>query len=385
MQGRCSMWIAETTRAARLDTGLRACVLVGVTACGALAGCGREEVHSYRVPKSAETQEAVPSAVARTDSREVNPELPPRGAPTSTNEVVVTWDVPASWKVVPTEQPMRLATYEAFGAEVTVSAFPGAAGGVLSNVNRWRGQIGLAPTDASALASSLIASSVNGVEIATLTLTGSEGQVMLGAIIVPGDGKSWFVKSTTDAAKAAALLPSFESFAKSFRREAAQAAVTANMPATVPTQPTKSPSVGASIEERLARFQPPSHWAIEANSGGIVAAAFGATNASGVARATVTSLANDGGGDLANINRWREQLGLAALADLTLVERVDFGPEAIVVDLTNPDATDRMIAAIVATEQATWFFKLRGSIAAVEAERAPFRDLVRSVGLGLEP
>jgi hypothetical protein len=33
-------------------------------------------------------------------------------------------------------------------AEVTVSAFPGDTGGLLANLNRWRGQIGLEPVQA---------------------------------------------------------------------------------------------------------------------------------------------------------------------------------------------------------------------------------------------
>jgi hypothetical protein len=66
------------------------------------------------------------------------------------------------------------------------------------------------------------------------------------------------------------------------------------------------------IDARLARFTPPSGWTTQVQGGGgIVAASF--TGAGG-ARITATRLANDGGGDLANINRWRGQLGLAPLA-----------------------------------------------------------------------
>lgn len=98
---------------------------------------------------------------------------------------------------------------------------------------------------------------------------------------------------------------------------------------------------------------------------------------------TATSLANDGGGDLANINRWRGQLGLEAMADLAQVKRSQVGPGATAVDLVNDAGTDRMIVAIITVDGATWYFKLRGTVAGVEAERAQFDAFVRAVGLGV--
>lgn len=333
-----------------------------------VVGCDRPEIHSYRVPK--EQQDPAER------SAEVNPELPARAG-----DATVEWTAPADWKSVQTDQPMRLATFDAGGAEVTVTAFPGPVGGNLANVNRWRGQIGLGPVDEAAVAGLLTTSREGATEISLLTLTGEGGKVLLGAIIVPGDGKTWFAKSITDESHAAAIRDGFAAFAKSFRMQGA-ASTAPSAQTSASASPTPSPTSAAAapdIASRLVQFAPPAHWKSEGAGGGIVAAAFSATNDSGGSRITATSLANDGGGDLANINRWRGQLGLAPHADLAAVERSDLVPGLLAVDLRNADGTDRMIAVIVPSDGATWFFKLRGSAAGVEAERTAFAALVRAM------
>ena len=363
-------------------------------------GCGREDVHSYRVAKSVDDSLA---GAGRARPQDINPELPTRAS----DGARVVWDVPGDWKVVQSDQPMRLATYDASGAEVTVAAFPGAVGGMLANVNRWRGQIGLAAIEERELAPLLSSTSDHGTDVATLAMTASDGRVMLAAVVTPGDGQTWFVKSTTDATRAAALRPTFDAFARSFRREGASAPASApvSAPASAPastradqaTTDQNSPPTSANasagapvqamgaIEARLALCAVPATWSAEAQAGGIVTAAFAATNAGGGARVTATSLANDGGGDLANINRWRGQLGLTAMADLAQVKRSPIGPGAMAVDLVNDAGTDRMVVAIITIDGATWFFKLRGTVAGVEAERAQFDAFVRAVGLGVAP
>jgi len=361
-------------------------VAASVLAVAAL-GCDRAEIHSYRVPKSAESASGADALLAGGAGE--NPSLPqrrPSGA--------VSWSVPASWKEVPTTQQFRLATFDAAGVEVSLTAFPGSAGGVLANVNRWRGQIGLDPTDDAGLAQLLTTSREGPTDVSLLSMEGKDGKVMLGAIIVPGDGQTWFlkamfVKATTDAAKADALRADFGAFARSFRLGGTPAGSgddAAAAPASPTTSPTTSPSNdGASIDARLSRFKPPEGWAVESGGGNIVAAAFKATNDGGGARVTATSLGNDGGGDLANINRWRGQLGLPPLADLAAVERSDLVAGLLAVDLRNADGTDRMISVIAPSGGSTWFFKLRGTAAGVEAERAKFAAFVREVAQGGKP
>jgi len=367
-------------------------VLTAAFPLASLPGCDRAEIHSYRVPKSGQAPTGADALLAGG-----------AGATSASSDQAsalgVSWSVPSGWREVPTTQQMRLATFDANGVEVAVTAFPGAVGGTLANVNRWRGQIGLDPIDEAGLGPLLLTSREGPTDVSLLVMEGKDAKVMLGAIIVPGDGQTWFVKAVTDAARANALRGAFGAFCRSFRlgtqaagdgKAAASAKAPPNaQPAPAMQQPvaaSASPAAdGPSITTRLARFKAPEGWALESAGGNIVAAAFKATNDGGGARITATSLGNDGGGDLANINRWRGQLGLAPLAEIAAVERSDLVPGLVTVDLRNPEGTDRMISVIAPAGGSTWFFKMRGTVAGVEAERAKFAAFVREVAQGATP
>jgi hypothetical protein len=118
---------------------------------------------------------------------------------------------------------------------------------------------------------------------------------------------------------------------------------------------------------------------------------------------TVSRLDGAGGGALANINRWRGQIGLPAVAalDEQPMVRVDTasGDAAAIVDLVGEAGTPasagtygqapadqdpiRILAAILPrTDPAeTWFFRMTGPRAAVEAEYDRFVELVSSARL----
>lgn len=338
----------------------------------ALAACEREEIRSYRAPKTAP---AAPRAVA------------PIAVDSGASASKVTWTLPPTWQEVPTTEQMRFATFKASGVEVSVAAFPGDVGGPLANVNRWRGQIGLPPVTDAELPSLLTTTRENGVELSLVSMTGSAGQVLLAASILPGDGKTWFVKAVSEPTKIDAIRETFTAFAKSFRLGTSTAAATTVAPAahTPPPTPPPAPSTPA-IAQRLASTPPPPHWKPDANASSFLAASFTATNAKGTARATASSLLNDGGGLLNNINRWREQLGLSALAALADQPVKNLSANSILVDLVNAEGTDRQVI-IVLTDSAqssaqvtTWFFKLRGSPDAVATELSTFEAWAKAVG-----
>ncbi len=284
---------------------------------------------------------------------------------------------------------MRLATYKAMGVEVSVAAFPGDVGGMLANINRWRGQVGAAPVTEQELPSLVQEIQSAPSNVSMTSISGAGEKQLLGAIITPGDGQTWFVKGIATAQQVQSLRPSFEEFAKSFRL------VGGGTAASIPDLPPAAPQgMGNSsvpiaknqdsvIEARLATWKAPEHWKPEANSGGIVAAAFAIANDGGNARATATSLNNDGGGVLANINRWRDQLGLSPASDLAGAGAQNLSNGAAMVDVVNSANSERMIGAIVpAGNGSTWFFKLKGAPASVEREKAAFEQMVRGVGLG---
>jgi hypothetical protein len=100
--------------------------------------------------------------------------------------------------------------------------------------------------------------------------------------------------------------------------------------------------------------------------------------------ATVVAIPGGSGGELANVNRWRGQIGLPATDDAgmaasrtTLATKA--GPAAVY-DLTSAgEKRTRLIAAAVETGGTTWFFKLMGDAAATESARPAFLGLVKGV------
>jgi hypothetical protein len=119
---------------------------------------------------------------------------------------------------------MRKGTYIIKGsdgaeAELAITAFPGNVGGDLANVNRWRGQLQVAPIDAAQLERDLVRFTANGLSIAMVDIAGPSGptaQRMLGGII-PHAGATWFFKLTGPDALVAGQKDAFVAFLKSVR------------------------------------------------------------------------------------------------------------------------------------------------------------------------
>ncbi len=124
------------------------------------------------------------------------------------------WTVPAGWTAV-TPGSMLLASFDlpGGGAKVTVSSLSGDGGGLLPNVNRWRGQIGLGPISAGELASVTTEVELPGGK-ATLVDLANDEQRML-TLIVPRQGQSWFYKSMGDFATVAREKDALLQFARS--------------------------------------------------------------------------------------------------------------------------------------------------------------------------
>jgi hypothetical protein len=134
---------------------------------------------------------------------------------------VPAWSVPAGWTKLDQQKPMRYATFVAgegvTKVEVVLSTFPGDVGGLIPNINRWRGQVGLGPITQEQLAANTTAFESPGFTGYTMRLKG-EAQHMLGAIIKDGKAdRSWFVKITGVPAALDAQEAAFVEFAKSFK------------------------------------------------------------------------------------------------------------------------------------------------------------------------
>jgi hypothetical protein len=101
---------------------------------------------------------------------------------------------------------------------------------------------------------------------------------------------------------------------------------------------------------------------------------------------SVTVLPGEAGGELANVNRWRGQIGLPSLDDAALAAaRRPIETKAGVVslyDFTSEGAQrSRVVAGLALIDGNTWFIKMTGEAPAVERARADFLRIVESLRL----
>lgn len=129
-------------------------------------------------------------------------------------------EVPAGWKETP-PPAMVLKSFSVGGAanetKITVTRFPGDVGGLLANVNRWRGQLSLERIQAADLAK--LAVPIDGLdEKATLVdIKSADGKTRMIVATIPRDGQTWFYKMMGDEATVAREKAALIKFVQSAR------------------------------------------------------------------------------------------------------------------------------------------------------------------------
>ena len=148
------------------------------------------------------------------DSSDVNVYSIPKEKP---RDLGPTWDVPDGW-LPGKESTMRLGSYavkddNGSSLDISVTAFPGETGGILPNVNRWLGQIGLEAIEEADLEEYVTETKVDHSP-AHLVQASNEGQsIRVFALTV--HGKTWFFKLMGDADLAERERAKFDNFVKS--------------------------------------------------------------------------------------------------------------------------------------------------------------------------
>jgi hypothetical protein len=356
-------------------------------------GCGKNDIKVYSVPKE--------SSSPITEAGQ-SPPQPGTAAPLPQLQ----WKTPAGWKEVPAGE-MRVASFTVTGADgkhadVSVIPLPGEAGGDFSNVNRWRGQVGLPPVSDDELKK--LAQSV---ELAgqPADLYEQDGKSPAGdptrilAVIQRRDGMAWFFKMTGDSQLVADEKSNFVEFLKSVRFVAGEAVASlptssspfsdGSLPAGHPdisAAPTSAGSVPVSSTGK-PRWNVPSGWK-EVPGGQFLTAKFVITgDGSAQAAVNVSSSAGNGGGVAANVNRWRKQLGLGELSGDELAKLLrpitTTSGQATLVEMNGTDARSgqsaTLVGAIVLQPGQAWFYKLMGDAPIVEAQKGAFTSFVQEV------
>lgn len=313
------------------------------------AGCKQPEIRVYTIPKQ-------PPAVD-THSDEPATSEAPRPKP------ALTYALPPGWQET-TPGEVSVAGFVAKGdggeASITVTPLPDLKGREDLVVNMYRQQAGLPPLEPGELGKTLTPVPVAGGDGQLLEITGnSQGKpVRILTAIAHREGRSWFYRIAGDDAFVTAQKPAFLNFLTSVRIND----VAAEGPAA---SAEPSPKFSWPVPEGWTPLPP----------GQMQVAKFAVPERDGgKAEVAVSTFPGDTGGMLANVNRWRKQLGLPETDDAGLAEFVSpLAPDlpgAALVSLSNGPRA--MLGAVVPRSGDWWFYKMVGEVAAVNAARDAF-------------
>ena len=358
----------------------------GMVLVSVLASCNRDEARVYQVPK----EDAAPPTQASPDMTPPEAQSPQAAQPNmaapsdaTTSLPPLKYQLPEGWQEKPPSE-MRVASFSAPGpngqsADVSVIPLP-VVGRDLELVNMWRSRVQLPATsdpDAVNQAQPVAIGAEQGrlfEFVSAQPIMGKSRQRLLVAMLTRGE-MSWFFKMTGEDECVTSQKEKFLQFLKSV-------SFVENVPAQITAAPaTQNESGNAdSIWTIPPGWQsvPPSQFLLAEYS---ISGANGAK-----AEVNVAEMGGEGGGLLANVNRWRGQLGLGALSESDLPQLAQSlevpGGTATVVDFAGTNAKTgaptRLVGAIVSQNGQTWFYKLMGDAPIVAQQKDAFTKFIQS-------
>jgi hypothetical protein len=337
-------------------------VVGGILMVLVLCACEEEPIDVYRVAKT-----APPSQVAVAPPVEAAAPAP----------IVPVWTLPEGW----TQSPgtgMRFATLQIEAAqgdrpalEVRVTPLAASASDVAANVRRWADQIGITSLTDQQLAEATQSIEIDGRSATLVDLVGpaspdQPAQRTFAAMLV-ADATVWFFMITGEDQRVAQHRQALDALVRSIRIKAAPVLAT-----------TAAPNI---------TWQRPATWHDDPNPNKLRVASFHIGGDQGQGEVAITQFQGDVGGLLANINRWRKQLGLAGIESIEqqpLAPMEVGGLSSVTMDLhgphdDQPGSGRRMIVVIVPQPQVTWFIKMVGTDAVVAKEQGTFDAFIQSI------
>jgi hypothetical protein len=347
--------------------------VASVTAAFLLGGCERpdQEIKVYRVAKA--PLEAAPASEAALPTNASSPSSMPGAAPSTP----MTAAIPADWEPQPLSQ-MRQASFLVHGdngavADISFVTLGPAAGNVLDNVNRWLGQLAQPPITAEKLASTIQPLPTARGEVAIVDLAGqpengdsSKDGRIIGAV-APDAGGTAFYKMRGNPGLVGAQKDNFLKWVSSSRAVSSAASTTEAIPPVSSSTPQ-------------LKWEVPPGWT-QAAASAMRYASFAVEKNGEKADISVVTFPGDGGTDADNVNRWRQQVGLAAVEASALNSMIVPVPAGAVsfstIDMAG--ATARVFAGWTRHDGRAWFFKLTGPKTLVEQEKSKFVKFLQSV------
>jgi hypothetical protein len=316
------------------------------------------------------------------------------------------WTTPPGWSELPATA-MRSPNFRVAGdarAECYLTTLSGEGGGLAANINRWRSQMSQPDLTQEELAGlprlSWFGQSGTFVQIDG-TWTGMGGTEdaadyrLLGAVTVTPESSRFLkmigprdvVERETDAfralvasfriGKGTANVPQGSSAPLAGGSAGAGAGTSAAGPAAAGTLPS-----AATASSSIFRWTVPAGWKVGPQKAMREVTLLGGPQ--GDVECYVTALGGEAGGLLSNLNRWRDQMGRAALdeqAALQLPQIPMLGKQATWMEVARSEdpGADAVLGAACVDAQRSVFVKMLGKKAAIEREREAFLAFCRSL------
>jgi hypothetical protein len=338
-----------------------------------LAGCGRDDVKVYQVAKDdssgspAANQPVPPAQNNNTQPGNAQPQLQ--------------FAVPPSWQqIAPSE--MRIASFavtNAAGQAADVGVIPLPAGeNELDLINMWRDQVQLPATTNDDSGTVQIGGDTGKLFefVSTAPIIDQKfRQRMMVAMLTRGS-TSWFFKITGEDSFVVSQKDVFLQFLKSVSFNTAAPNISSAAPVVAAGQNDNANSI----------WTVPSGWQAVPPSQFLLAQ-YLVQDGDARAEVNISELAGEGGGLLANLNRWRGQLGLPPIAQeddfSKMVDSVVVpGGQGELVDMTGTNSKtgqpSRLIGVVLPQAGQTWFYKLMGDPKLVAAQKDAFVKFIQS-------
>ena len=363
--------------------GLQSILPATATLALILTACSQDDVRTYSAPKEAPASGA--------PAREAMP------ATEATATETVRWELPKGWAERPGEG-MRFATLllepeSNPPLELRVTPLALAARDPLANINRWREQIGLGPIGPADLARVARSVDVAGRTTHLADMTGvahsNQPARRILAAILPGDQQVWFFLVMDEPERVGRYASAFEAFIRTVRVE--HAVVASELPLGHPpldaggAGPASDPGsmAGASApEDNPLHWTTPSGWVESSATNPSRLASMSVVDGSHRAEVTITRFPGAVGGMLANVNRWRGQIGLQPVADLAQqpIEEIEIdGVPAQLLEIHAAGAAQRLLIVLIPRRDFTYFVKMTGDEALVTKQRSTFVQFARGI------
>jgi hypothetical protein len=339
------------------------------------AGCDKKpEIQVYQLIK------APPEFADASATPTMTPQVQPGMGDEQTAEITAT---PASgWEPQPPSS-MRQASFLVKGdngkiADISLVTLGGEAGGVLDNVNRWLSQLGQPAITAEKLAQTVqrITTPIGDVIVEDLqglpqgADPAKDGRIIV-AIASRGE-KTLFFKMRGNSELVGAEKDDFIKWVGSARSLEAKAGPTV-VPATA--------NAASDSDEPPVKWEVPGNWKVVPASS-MRYASFAVSGENGEAGdISVIVFPGDGGADLDNVNRWRQQIGLP-LVDANQLNSsivVVNGHDASISTVAMTGDSAGIVAGWVRRDGHVWFFKLSGPTRLVTSEKSNFVKFLESV------